>query len=446
MYSEWSSLVEEIRDEGRSSLDDSLKPFPPAVGKGVVKLVLNSLEDTPLLSSSQKSSIAGELAAPLTTPRQVEWTMSVVSYGLSLPLSEHNLIHLAINTYESWITVVSQPRPTVPQPILDHPDLYLQAIFRQLCQVFNERPETSPLSASSGSSSSAVQALVDNQALLCQRVLRMLHSNVIQKAAKLSRESWDCLLISLLRIADSILAPPCEPNGLAFSLKELPISVLFGAWLQASIHAFPRPQLWKSLHEMCVQWRHHKSLANQWFRLAYILTHKVVGSLYTENYLSEIQVSPVMMEKNYQKIIETMPYDISIQCWYRVLHMLGDPVELAYPNTIANLPAFKKFQDKEGVAAAGVGGGNSGSVKPRPNPASSAATPLTQRCLANLHTIYHQLMRGVATLVYLFQGKDVSWGNWEDINVMTHTVSHSTVRDSLKGKVWSRTGDGSTNR
>ena len=431
MYSEWSSLVEEIRDEERRSLDDSLKAFPPEVGKGVVKLVLKSLNDPQSVPSSQKDSIVMmDFCKPLTTPRQVEWTMSVVSYGLSLSLSDHQLVHLCIDTYEVWITVVNKPEPSVPQPILDNPDLYVQAIFRQLCQVFDERLEIAQFSASgSGSIPSAGQAL-QNQEILCSRVLRMLHSNFVQNMARLSRESWDCLLTSLLHITDAILAPPYDANSLAVNLKELPINLLFGAWLQASIHAFPRPQLWKSLHEMCVQWRHHKTLAIQWLRLAYTLTYKVVGNLYTENYLSDIVCSPARMDSNFQKIIKPMPYDVSIQCWYRILHMLGDPVELAYPNTIASLPAFKKFQEKEGMASGG-GSVSSSSGRLRSSAASSSAAPLTQACLTNLHTIYHQLMRGVATLVFLFQGKDVSW---DDSVAVPHVISQGSVRDSLKGK------------
>ena len=415
MYADWSSLVEEIKDEDSRSLDDALKAFPQAVGKGVVKIVLKALNDTQALSSSQKES-GNEPTVTLTTHRQVEWTMSVISYGLSLPLAEQDLMHLCIDTYENWITVVYDPKPTVPAPVKEQPDLYVQAIFRQLCQVFEEHPETVP-SANSSGNSSAIQVMLENQALLCNRVLRMLHMTVIQSASKLSRESWECLLMSLLRVANVVLAPPLEQNSLAVNLKSLPIHVLFVSWLQASVHAFPRPQLWKSLYELCHHWRHHACLANQWTRLVYTLTYKVISNLYTENYLSDIAPSPIRLDKNFQKIIDTMPYDVSIQCWYRILHTLGDPVELAYPMSIATLPAFKKFtQEREGGARY-----------------RSQQTP-TQASLATLPRIYFELMRGVATLVYLFQGKDVSWVDWEGKEKKTVSMVRSSIRDLTKGK------------
>ncbi len=417
MYSEWSSLADEIREGTHSSLDDSVKAFPPSVGKGVVKLVLKSLNsDSSTLSSSQKESVGEPVV--LTTHRQVEWTMSVISYGLSLPLADHDLIHLCIDTYETWITVVYNPKPDVPKPIKEQPDLYAQTIFRQLCQVFDERPETVPSAASAGNASS-IQTLLENHALLCNRILRMLHLTVIQSASKLSRESWDCLLTSLLRVTNVVLAPPLETNSLATNLKSLPVHVLFEAWLQASVHAFPRPQLWKSLYELCQHWRHHACLANQWTRLSYTLTYKVICSLYTENYLSDIEPSSARLEKNFQKIIDTMPYDVSIQCWYRILHMLGDPTELAYPLNIANLPAFKKFaSEREGGAR------------------YRSQVPPTQASLASLPRIYFELMRGVATLVYLFQGKDVTWDEWEGgERTATFTgPSRASTRDLTKGK------------
>lgn len=397
MYSEWSSLVDEIRDEKSSSLDNVLKAYPTNVGKEVVKLVLKALNDSPPHSSSTKDLIAVHLepAVALTTHQQVEWSMGVISYGLSLPLAEHDLMHLCIDTYEIWLTVVYDAKPAVPCSVKEEPNLYVQSMFRQLCQVFNKRPETVP--STGASSSSNVQLMLENQALLCNRVLRMLHNAVTQNTTRLSRESWDCLLRSLLRVTNLVLAPPIEPNSLATNLKSLPVHVLFEAWLQASVHAFPRPQLWKSLYQLCHHWRHHRCLANQWTRLVYTLTFKVISHLYTANYLREIDPSPVRLDKNFRRIVEHMPYDVSVQCWYRILHTLGDPVELAYPQSIANLPAFKKYalEREEGQ-------------RYRPPQLSP-----TQTSLAALPRIYHELMRGVATLVYLFLGKDVMWDEWE---------------------------------
>lgn len=393
MYSEWSSLVDDIRDEESSSLDNVLKAYPTNVGKEVVKLVLKALKDTTPHSSSTKELASDTVT--LTTHQQVEWSMGVIGYGLSLPLTEHDLMHVCIDTYEIWLSVVYDAKYSCPGPVIEEPDLYVQVMFRQLCQVFNERPETVPSTGSS--SSSNVQLMLENQALLCNRVLRMWHNAVTQRTTKMSRESWDCLLYSLLRVANLVLAPPAEPNGLAMNLKSLPVHVLFEAWLLASVHAFPRPQLWKSLCELCHHWRHHRCLATEWSHLIYTLTFKVISHLYTANYLHNINPSPVRLDKNFQGVVEYMPYDISVQCWYRILHILGDPVELAYPMEIGNLPAFKRYalEREEGQRYR----------HPQLSP--------TQASLAALPLIYHELMRGVATLIYLFLGRDVTWDEWD---------------------------------
>ena len=391
MYSEWSSLVDDIRDKELNSLDNVLKAYPTNVGKEVVKLVLKALN---IIHSTKELPVSDTVT--LTTPQQVEWSMGVIGYGLSLPLTEHDLMHLCIDTYEMWLSVVYDTKSTIPGPVREEPDLYIQVMFRQLCQVFNERPETVP--STGPSSNSHVQLMLENQALLCNRVLRLWHYAVIQSTTKMSHESWDCLLNSLLRVANIVLAPPVEPNSLATNLKSLPVYVLFEAWLLASVHAFPRPQLWKSLCELCHHWRHHRCLSNQWTQLIYTLTFKVIGHLYTANYLHEIEPSPIRLDQNFLRIVEQMSYDIMVQCWYRILHILGDPVELAYPEGIANLPAFKKYalEREEGQRYR----------LPQLAP--------TQASLAGLPLIYYELMRGVATLIYLFLGRDVVWDEGEE--------------------------------
>ena len=45
MYSEWSSLVDEIR--GEVSLENVLNAYPPHTGKDVVNIIVKSLTDTP---------------------------------------------------------------------------------------------------------------------------------------------------------------------------------------------------------------------------------------------------------------------------------------------------------------------------------------------------------------------------------------------------------------
>ena len=212
MYSEWSSLVDEIREE--NTLNNVLNAYPAHAGKDVVNIVLKSLTDTPR---------AKDLPVSLSTHSQVKWTMDVISYGLALPLSEHKLIHLCVDVYESWLTAVgNEPKKSVPKVIKDTPDDYVQLIFKQLSQVFVPRQD----GGSSGvgpSSSSAFQLQAENQAVLCRRVLQICHLVVTAPKTKMLRETWDCLLLCLLRVNNIVLSPPPEPNNLASSLKALPV-------------------------------------------------------------------------------------------------------------------------------------------------------------------------------------------------------------------------------
>lgn len=389
MYSEWSSLVDEIR--GEISLDNVLSAYPAHAGKEVVSIVLKSLTDTPH---------SRDLPISLLTHSQVKWTMDVISHGLTLPLSEHKLMHLCIDMYESWLSALHEPKKSVPKTVKDAPDAYIQIIFKQLTQVFTPRAETST-QGSVGLSNSSIQLLLDNQGVLCKRILSIFHHAVMDTQAKMTRESWDCLLLCLLRINDIVLTPPLEPNTVAANLKALPIQVLFEAWLRASTSWFPRPQLWKSLHELCGQWRHHGSLANQWTRLVYTLTYHVICNLYTKSFMGDVQPSP---DANFGRLVQMMPHDVLVQCWYRVLHMLGNPVELSYPHIIAKLPAFQKH----------LSDSLQHQQQQQQRSSKHHLHVTAQPYLASLPRIYYELMRGVATLVYLFLGQEISWTDWEE--------------------------------
>jgi hypothetical protein len=405
MYSEWSSLVDEIR--GELALDNVLNVYPPQAGKDVVNIIVKSLTDTPK---------AKDLPVSLTTHEQVKWTMDVIGHGLSLPLSEHKLMILCIEVYEDWLSAIREPLKSVPLPVKETPDAYVQTIFKQLSQVFTPRPET----MLSNLSSSATQVLLDNQSSLCRRVLGSFHQAITDSRTKICRETWDCLLLCLLRVNDIILSPPPEPNSIAANLKALPVHVLFEAWLRACTQCFPRPQLWKSLHELCRQWRHHSCLANQWTHLAYTLTYNVIVHLYTQNFLSNVHLSGF---GNFEKIVRDMPYDVLVQCWYRVLHTLGNPVELSYPHLIANMPAFQKH--------ASEGEGHYQAHHRSKQHLSSAQPTLTA-----LPRIYHELMRGVAKLVYLFLGQDMESNEWDevDVGVEDQLRRHDSTRRWPQGK------------
>ena len=117
-----------------------------------------------------------------------------------------------------------------------------------------------------------------------------------------------------------------------------------------------------------------------------------------------------------------MPYDVLVQCWYRVVHTLGNPVELSYPNIIAQLPAFQAKENPHH-------GERTTSSKHHPLPVSSSSS-----YLAALPRIYHELMRGVATLVYLFLGQDVGWNEWDETDGGVGLEDHTSLKRHDSGK------------
>lgn len=118
------------------------------------------------------------------------------------------------------------------------------------------------------------------------------------------RETWEVLLLFLLRINDTLLAPPTVGGksplevvsysivmvlggvderrsplflpsvGVAEKLAEKLMAVLFEVWLLACARCFPTPPYWKTAKEMLANWRHHPPVVEQWSRVACALTSR----------------------------------------------------------------------------------------------------------------------------------------------------------------------------
>lgn len=68
--------------------------------------------------------------------------------------------------------------------------------------------------------------VINRQAVLCHRVLRTLQQ-VAHESKILERETWESLLLFLLAINDTLLAPPTVKDDVADQLCERVLSVLF---------------------------------------------------------------------------------------------------------------------------------------------------------------------------------------------------------------------------
>ena len=386
MYSEWVSLTDCAPTAENLNV---LQTFPVSVGREVVQSVLRPLAE---LGNSRL-----EVNSSLTTAEQIQWTMQVVGYGLTLPLSHQALIEKCIDVYDDWLSALYSPRKSVPRPVQQDPDHYAQIIFKQFYQLFVPRKKLTE------------GVFIENHIFLCKRVLQSTHSIVMRPDARLSRDTWTALFTSLLKSGDVILSPPHSPGCLGGLLCESLIHVLFEAWLKSCVDCFPPPNLWKSLREACSSWRHHRSVIERWNKLMYSLTYHVISHLYSPKYLSNHSAGLPEEDVNFRRIVTELPKDALVQCWFRMLHTLDNPVEIAYPNWIANQPAFQKV----------------------------ISTQADHSCLSELSQIFLEAMRGVAALVYLFlrcglpgEEKQLSEGSYPSTPTPAHPSPHVRQKDS----------------
>ncbi|TVK90432.1 Ral GTPase-activating protein subunit beta [Bagarius yarrelli] len=212
---------------------------------------------------------------------------------------------------------------------------------------------------------------------LCQQVL-----SAVQKLARdsscMARETWEVLLLFLLRINDTLLAPPTVGGGIAEKLAEKLISVLFEVWFLACTRCFPTPPYWKTAREMLANWRHHPPVVEQWSKVIAALTSRLLRFTYGPSF------PPFKVPEEDANLIPTeMDNDCVAQTWYRFLHMLSNPVDLSNPVIVSSTP---KFQEQ----LLGV---------------SSVPQEVIQHpCLKQLPQIFFRAMRGISCLVDAFLG------------------------------------------
>lgn len=76
---------------------------------------------------------------------------------------------------------------------------------------------------------------------------------------------------------------------IAEHLCERVLSVLFEIWILACARCFPSPSLWKTFRNMCVDWRHHDALVQQWHRINHALLSRLLKIMYGPSY-PELQI------------------------------------------------------------------------------------------------------------------------------------------------------------
>ena len=345
MYSEWVSLRNTLqRDQSNRSV---LQNFPPSVGKDVAHTVVKTLVN----SGTQES---------LRSEKEVDWIMEVLCYGLTLQMTESDgeIVKGCVNIYLDWLTVLANPKNGIPEPLLKTPEKYATAIFQHFRNLFVKRAEGN----------------LALQASLCIRVLQAIQATAAE--AKMSHLTWEALLKFLMIINDMLLSPPNISGGLAEHLCEKLISVLLEVWLYASCYHFPAPSMWKTLQELCMSWRHHSAMIDYWSRTSLSLTKKVIQFMYGPSFPLPL----VPTKKSDVRLPAKLANDCLIQCWFRILHIIGNPVDLCKKEVISATPRFKEFAlESEEV------------ISPGAHP-----------CLKMLPQNFLQAMKGIAVLINAF--------------------------------------------
>ncbi|XP_028171090.1 ral GTPase-activating protein subunit beta [Ostrinia furnacalis] len=353
MYSEWSSLP--LEGGGRGVLG-------AVGGRDVVLAVVKQL--------------ASPEPSPLTTDAEVEWVLEVIRYGLSLPLSSHEAVRDCVRVCCAWLAPLlppaapaQPPPPALPQPVRDHPHRYARKILAHLQNLFVPRPDESG-------------DLISKQAVLCHRVLRLARS--LAGSAMLGAREWRSLLLLLLACASALLSPPAPHHSAAEQLCERVLCVLFEVWILACHRCFPSPPLWRTLRAQCVRWRHRAALTEQWARASLCLTARLLRHMYGPLF----PAMPVS-EEDATLIPADMSAEAVMQSWYRMLHTIGNPVDLCRPHLISQTPDFLQYS----ITAE-----------------EGARDPSQHPCLAALPSIFHKAMKGVAAHVDAFLGRgDCRW-------------------------------------
>ncbi|XP_071742900.1 ral GTPase-activating protein subunit beta isoform X30 [Lepeophtheirus salmonis] len=382
MYSDWSSLT--VHLQLLSSSTSVLSKFPADDSRNVViSVVRNVASSLGILGSEAKPSL-------LKTDKEISWIMEVISHGLSLPLSEHETIKDCVNIYCEWLSaLLPNPKTCVPESIIDEPNRYSRKIISHLYHLFvprrGEEDKVLHISEKSGKARQAVwafiyqdlaQETIHRQAVLCHRVLRRVQ-DVVQQSETMERETWEALLGFLLAINDALLAPPTVKDDVGDQLCERVLGALYEIWLISCVKCFPSPPLWKTFREMSMNWRHRTGLVDQWNRVNLALTSRLLSFMYGPTF-PKMKIA----EDDAALIPESMTEDCISQTWYRFLHSIGNPVDLAHPSLVSQTQHFYQYAIV----------------------AESVIDPTHHPCLATLPSIFLRAMKGISAIVDAYLG------------------------------------------
>ncbi|XP_047132713.1 ral GTPase-activating protein subunit beta isoform X1 [Hydra vulgaris] len=316
MYSGWISERRSVEDEcGCSSV---LNSYPQNVGRDVTSSIIRSLV---LLPNDKKGFFK--------TTKDLEWTMDVICYGLTMSLAEAEMIKNCVFLYLEWITVMLlKPKPGIPVQIIENKEHYFSVMLKHMANLFIPRE----------SSATFVQAS------FCVKVLQNVRE--IVEEGHLKKASLENVLRFYLGVSGHLLSVPPVQGGLAEQLCGKLINCLLNVWLHACCNNFPSPPLWCTLAEMVLTWRHHHMLILQWNKLMFSLTCKVLMILYGPDYPLPSSYNDEDPKSEPVNLPSNMSNEVVVQCWHRFMHIIGNPVDLCKYEEISNTEQFRLYNSQ----------------------------------------------------------------------------------------------------
>lgn len=347
LYAEWATInATEICELNRKSV---LYKLRTAInGQGVVDSVVKSLvlsfnSPSAVVNNENVRSGAGEAAHQqhqpeyLQTDRDVQWVMEVICYGLSLGITtpeQHEGVRDCVKIYCEWMSAVVPSKSTdrlIPFPITDDPNRYFRLMIQHLYNIFIRRPHALNQNTTAGVTKTqdlTMSDVANRQAVLCHRILRTLENICADDDNILDNESWDGVLIFLLAVNDILLSGPVDREDIGTHLCERVVKSLFEVWLTACHKCFPSPSFWKTFHELCLRIRHRPAVIEHWSNVCLSITQRLVHV----SYGSPVS-SPTATTNTSFPVLQMMSFDVVSQTWFRFLHILGNPVDLCFPNS-----------------------------------------------------------------------------------------------------------------
>ncbi|OTF71795.1 hypothetical protein BLA29_001486 [Euroglyphus maynei] len=269
--------------------------------------------------------------------KDVHWIMEVIGYGLSLPLADneqYEAVRDCVNIYCEWLHALSpnlSKDKSIPYPIRHDPNIYCQKIFGHLYNTFLPRTWNNQTT-----NNEAINDLISKQALICHRILRLVIAIATEPDNVISAKTWEHLLIFLLGINEKLLKSPNDRDSdIGTQIADRVISTLFQGWLISCVYFFPSPSFWRTFQNVCINARHCSALITQWNRVNICLTKRLVSILYQHE--SSVPLDNRINFSQYNSIILLLNENVLEQCWYRFLHIIGNPIDLCFPKIICKM-------------------------------------------------------------------------------------------------------------